>query len=125
MSKKITFEDKEILKLTEWEVANFHLPPVTTVTLYEGVAPVEFLHSRITRMLEKNPWLTSRIVKKPTTDGVPMMAYSKKVDVESALSQHFSVYEPRRSGIFTWHALCRTRPLFVARPVCTLETGNG
>jgi hypothetical protein len=98
MSKKITFEDKEILKLTEWEVANFHLPPVTTVTLYEGVAPVEFLRSRITRMLEKNPWLTSRIVKKPTTDGVPMMAYSKKVDVESVLGQHFFVYEPGEVG---------------------------
>lgn len=51
-------EEKEILKLTEWEVANFHLPPVTTITLYEGSAPVEFIRSRIAGMIKKNPWLT-------------------------------------------------------------------
>ena len=53
----MTIERKEILKLTEWEVANLHLPPVTTVTLYEGSAPVKFLRSRIASMLKKNPWL--------------------------------------------------------------------
>jgi len=64
MTKVAAVEGKETLKLTEWELANLHLPPVTTVTLYEGSAPVENLRSRITIMLEKNPWLTSRIVKK-------------------------------------------------------------
>ncbi len=67
---KMSIEGKEILKLTKWELANLHLPPVTTVTLYEGSAPIEFLRSRIAIMLEKNPWLTSRIVKKKTADGV-------------------------------------------------------
>jgi len=91
-------EGKETLKLTAWEVANLHLPPVTTVTLYEGSAPVEFLRSRIAIMLEKNSWLTSRIVKKNTADGVVAMTYSKTFDVESVIDQHFSVYEPGDVG---------------------------
>lgn|GEM_PF-6158866 len=41
------FEEKEILRLTEWEVANLILPLVTTVTLYEGSAPIAYLRSRI------------------------------------------------------------------------------
>ncbi len=64
MAKNFAVEGKETLKLTEWDAANLHLPPVTTVTLYEGSVPVELLRSRIARMLEKNPWLTSRIVKR-------------------------------------------------------------
>ncbi len=98
MTKNFSVEGKETLKLTEWEVANLHLPPVTTVTLYEGSAPVEFLRSRITRMVEKNPWLTSRIVKKNTSDGVVAMAYSKTFDAGSVIDQHFSVYEPGDVG---------------------------
>ena len=42
---------KETLKLTEWELANFHLPPVTTVTWYEGIAPVGFLRDRLAAQL--------------------------------------------------------------------------
>jgi hypothetical protein len=95
---QLTNQSKETLKLTDWEVANLHLPPVTTVTLYEGSAPVEFLRSRIARMVEKNPWLTSQIVKKNTSDGVVMMAYSKTFDAESVIDQHFSVYEPGDVG---------------------------
>ena len=87
-------EGKENLKLTQWELANLHLPPVTTVTLYEGSAPIETLRSRLIIMLEKNPWLTSRIVKKDTADGIVAMAYSKTFDAESLLDQHFSVYDP-------------------------------
>jgi hypothetical protein len=89
----MTIEGKEILKLTEWELANLHLPPVTTVTLYEGSAPVEFLRSRIASMLKKNPWLTSRIVKKDTADGVVAMAFSKSFEAKSVIDQHFSVYK--------------------------------
>ena len=87
------------LKLTEWELKNLHLPPVTTVTLYEGSAPVENLRNRLTIMLEKNPWLTSRIVKKGTEDGIVAMAYSKSFDAESLLDQHFSVYDPGDVGL--------------------------
>ena len=99
MTSVATVEGKENLKLTEWELANLHLPPVTTVTLYEGSAPVENLRSRLTIMLEKNPWLTSRIVKKGTEDGIVAMAYSKSFDAESLLDQHFSVYEPGDVGL--------------------------
>jgi len=99
LTSVVAVEGKENLKLTEWELANLHLPPVTTVTLYEGSAPVENLRSRLTIMLEKNPWLTSRIVKKDTADGIVAMAYSKTFDAESLLDQHFSVYEPGDVGL--------------------------
>jgi hypothetical protein len=49
-------------------------------------------------ILEKNPWLTSRIVKKETADGVVAMAYSKSFDPDSAVDQHLSVYEPGDIG---------------------------
>jgi hypothetical protein len=98
MTNVAAVERKEILKLTAWELANLHLPPVTTVTLYEGSAPIENLRSRITIMLEKNPWLTSRIVKKDTADGIVAMAYSKTFDAESLIDQHFFVYEPGDIG---------------------------
>ena len=29
-------DGRDTLKLTKWELENLHLPPVTTVTLYEG-----------------------------------------------------------------------------------------
>ena len=96
--RRMTIEGKETLKLTEWEVANLHLPPVTTVTLYEGSAPVKFLRSRIASMLKKNPWLTSRIVKRNTADGVVAMAFSKSFEAKSVIDQHFSVYKPADVG---------------------------
>ena len=74
LSNITAIEGKENLKLTEWELKNLHLPPVTTVTLYEGTAPIEALHNRLTIILENNPWLTSRIIKKDTADGVVAMA---------------------------------------------------
>ena len=93
MTKNLSVEGKETLKLTEWELENLHLPPVTTVTLYEGPPPVEFLRNRIASMLESNPWLTSRIVKKNTTDGVLAMAYSNRFEANSIIEQYFSVYK--------------------------------
>ncbi len=99
MSENSAVDGKETLKLTEWERGNLHLPPVTTVTLYEGSAPVEFLRSRIAKMLEKNPWLTSRIVKKGTTDGVVALAYSNGFDAGSAIEHHFTVYKPGDAGL--------------------------
>lgn len=98
MTKNSAIEGKEILKLTDWEAANLHLPPVTTVTLYEGIAPVEFLHSRIAIILKKNPWITSRIVKKSMADGVVAMTYAKAFDVENAIDKHLFVYEPGDVG---------------------------
>jgi hypothetical protein len=92
MTNIVAVEGKENLALTKWELANLHLPPVTTVSLYEGSAPIESLRSRLIMMLKKNPWLTSRIVKKDTADGVVAMTYSKTFDPESVVDQHFSVY---------------------------------
>ena len=45
-------DGRETLKLTKWELQNLHLPPVTTVTLYEGSAPVEFLRDRLAMILK-------------------------------------------------------------------------
>jgi len=87
-------DGREILRLTKWELENLHLPPVTTVTLYEGVAPVECLRQRLAMMLEKNPWLTSRIVKKSTEDRVVALAYAKSFKSEPTIDQHFTVYAP-------------------------------
>jgi hypothetical protein len=84
--------------LTDWEAANLHLPPVTTVTLYQGIAPIGFLRSRIGDIIKKNPWITSRIVKKSMADGVEAMAYAKKFDIETTIDKHFSVYEPGAVG---------------------------
>ena len=89
--------------------SSLHLPPVTTVTLYKGAAPVGFLHRRLAMMLGKNPWLTSRIVKKNTTDRVVSPAYTKAFELEPVISQH---------------ALWSTDTLFVARKMRTLETCN-
>ena len=85
---------RETLSLTKWEVGNLHLPPVTTVTLYEGAAPVEFLRHRLAMILEKNPWLTSRLVKKSTVDSVVALAYSKNIDSQAVIDQHLYVYQP-------------------------------
>jgi hypothetical protein len=99
MNETSTFDDNISLKLTEWELANLHLPPVTTVTLYEGSAPLAFLRKRLAVIFKKNPWLASRIVKKTTANGVVALAYSTKLDVESAIEQHFTVYKPGEVGL--------------------------
>ena len=91
-------ESLVFLTLTEWELANLHLPPVTTVTFYPGVAPIEFLHRRVALILEKNRWLTTRIVKATTVDGVVAMAYNSS-EVLPPTDDHFSVYEPEEVGL--------------------------
>lgn len=82
------------LALSRWELANLHLPPVTTVTFYSGTAPVPFLRHRIALILEKNPWLTSRIVKRSTADGIVAVAYDGAIDADEQVDEHFRVYEP-------------------------------
>jgi len=100
MSKHEHFrpDGRETLKLTKWERGNLHLPPVTTVTLYEGAAPVEFLRHRLAMILEKNRWLTSRIVKKNTSDRVVALSYAKTFEFEPVIDQHFTMYEPGDVG---------------------------
>jgi len=85
-------DGRETLKLTKWELENLHLPPVTTVTLYEGAAPIQFLRHRLAMILEKNPWLTSRIVKKSTEDRVTALTYNKIFEPEGTIDQHLKMY---------------------------------
>jgi hypothetical protein len=72
---------------------------VTTVTLYSGTAPVQLLRHRIALILEKNPWLTSRIVKKSTKDGVVAMAYDEASEAGPRVDEHFKAYEPGEVGL--------------------------
>jgi hypothetical protein len=111
--------DQVNLTLTKWELANLHLPPVTTVTLYSGTAPVRFLRHRISLILDKNPWLTSRIIKKSTKNGVVAMAYDENDDAGQQVDGHFQVYEPGEVGLslnmqYTNLVAC-LRPLQCAR----------
>ncbi len=92
-------DGRETLNLTQWEIENLHLPPVTTLTLFEGAPPVEFLRRRLAMMLDKNPWLTSRIVKKSTENGVVALAYNESFDPEASIDQHLTVYAPEDASI--------------------------
>ena len=83
--------NRVLLSLTEWEVANFHLPPVTTVTVYEGKPPVGFLTERITALLEVNPWLTGRIEKKKAGSKLPVISYAPSMDFNAVCQQHLRV----------------------------------
>ena len=84
--------------MTEWELVNLHLPPVTTVTLYQGIAPIDFLHQRLASILTKNPWVSSRIIKKNTTDKVEALTYPKVFEASDVIDQHLTVYKPRDIG---------------------------
>lgn len=93
MTKSGTNQNSVTLRLTEWEIANLHLPPVTTVTLYQGDAPIDFLRQRLASILAKNPWISSRIIKKDTTDKVEALAYSKVFEDGDVIDQHLTVYK--------------------------------
>ena len=92
-------EDPVTLKLSEWELANLHLPPVTTVTYYSGTASIDFLRHRVASILDKNPWLTARIVKKSTPDGVIALAYRQRRETAMLVDQHLSVFRPGEIGL--------------------------
>jgi hypothetical protein len=100
MNETSTFDDNIRLKLTEWELANLHLPPVTTVTLYEGSAPLAFLRKRLAVIFKKNPWLAPRIVKKTTANGVVALAYSTKL---------FVVCSPCNVRVKNWQQIAMNR----------------
>jgi hypothetical protein len=92
---------------------------VTTITLYSGTAPVSFLRHRIALILEKNPWLTSRLVKKTTTDGVLAMAYDNASDTAQKLDEHFRVCRPGEVRLLLdmqyWELVESVLPLQCAR----------
>ena len=82
-----------ILKLTDWEIANFHLKQVTILTFFEGEASIEFLQSRLAMLLTKNPWLTSRIIKEENKKAVPAMVYTPGFEVEQIIEDYFKIYD--------------------------------
>lgn len=81
----------EKIFLTEWEIANFHLKPVSTLTFYEGKASVEIFKNRLKEILIANPWLTGRIKKDKKVS--PYIAYNSSIEVESIINQHLKVVE--------------------------------
>jgi len=82
----------ETLALSEWEIGNLHLPPVTTVTFYPGAPSVAFLGQRVAAILEKNPWLGGRLVKKSTPDRVVALSYSEDTEPAQPVERHLSVF---------------------------------
>jgi len=92
-------ENKKTIKLTDWEVANFHLPAVTTMTLYEGEASVEFLRSRLIMIIQKNPWLTSRIVKGTGKKAVPYLEYETNPDTDKIIDPYIRKYDEADASI--------------------------
>jgi len=92
-------DDRETLTLTPWELENLHLPPVTTLTLFEGAPPTAYLRRRLAMILEKNPWLTSRIIKKSTEGSVVALAYTESFEATASIDQHLTVYAPEDVSI--------------------------
>jgi hypothetical protein len=92
-------KDKVILKLTKWEISNFHLPPVTTLTFYEGNASYEKLRDRLSLVIKQNPWITSRIVKKAGRKAVPHLEYFENQDTDKIIDQYLQFYDAREASI--------------------------
>ena len=67
------------IQLSEWELANLHLPPVTTVKFYPGAAPVAVIEERVANILGKNPWLGGRLVKKGTPESEPRLEIARQI----------------------------------------------
>ena len=98
MENTIT-QDKQTIKLTNWEVANFHLPAVCTMTIYEGDGAVEFLRNRLALIIQKNPWLTSRIVKASGKKEVPCLEFETKPDTDKIIDQYIKQYNETDASI--------------------------
>jgi hypothetical protein len=58
--------NQQILQLTDREVSMgfLNLEAISSLTWYEGKAPLEFLQTRMSEILAANPWLAGRFVKK-------------------------------------------------------------
>lgn len=89
----------DTIALSEWELDNLHLPPVTTLTFYEGPAPVASLRSRVALLLSENPWLAARLVRKGTQDKKVALSVEPLVDVDTVVDAYFKVYEKGQIGL--------------------------
>lgn len=103
-------EDEDVINFTEKiQRMGPMLPVVTTFTIYEGTVPVDYLSHRVCEIIEKNPWLTSRIVKHGRKEMVGI--YSKKFDRENLVKQHFSVAQPGEVNFkltMTYNEMCKS-----------------
>lgn len=62
MKSETTQDDGRLfLKLNEWELANLHLPAVTTVTFYSKEVSIEFLRRRVVAILKNHLFPVSRV----------------------------------------------------------------
>jgi hypothetical protein len=56
--------DTRIMQLTDRELAMYlDIESISTITWYQGSAPIEFIRARVGEILALNPWLTGRFVK--------------------------------------------------------------
>lgn len=63
-----------ILKLTDRELAMYlDIESISTITWYQGSAPIDFIRARVGEILTLNPWLAGRFVK---VDGRVSVRYS-------------------------------------------------
>jgi hypothetical protein len=66
--------ETRLLQLTDREIASYlDIESITTITWYDGSAPISFIQSRVGEILALNPWLTGRFVK---ADGRVSIRYS-------------------------------------------------
>jgi len=75
------------------------LPPITSATFYAGTPPIDYLRERIADLLQKNPWLAGRLVKKGVQGGGVALRYPR--DPSSDVDRHFAVLGPDRARLTT------------------------
>lgn len=75
-----------------WETDTLLLPPITSVTFYSGSPPLGFLRQRIAGLLDMNPWLAARMVKKGVQGGGPALRHTREAAAD--VERHFTVFEP-------------------------------
>ena len=74
MTNPATVLESRILKLTDRELAMYlDIESISTITWYEGSAPLDFIRARVGEILALNPWLAGRFVK---VDGRVSVRYS-------------------------------------------------
>jgi hypothetical protein len=91
------------IKLTEWEIRNAILPPVTTLTLYDVKPDLEVLTKRVQLIIEKNPWVCSRVVKEKGS--AQTLNYAADIDAAKVAEDHISQSETSLSLDLSYNEL--------------------
>lgn len=78
--------EKEYIQLLKSEISlGRYEKPVSTITFFDGKAPVEILRIRIEEILNQNRWLTGSYCKHPQTKEYPVLSYAQSYQ----LDKHF------------------------------------